>query len=116
VRAGLAVRADRTRLVQILTNLVSNAVKYGRPPVVVEARRRGGDIEIDVCDNGMGLADDLAPTVFERFVRGAGVGNRGTGLGLFIVRELARLQGGDAWYEPGPDGGARFAVLLPGVD
>jgi PAS domain S-box-containing protein len=116
VGAGHAVRADPTRLVQILTNLMSNAVKYGRPPIIVEARRCGGDIEIDVCDHGKGLSNDLAPVVFEKFVRGSGVGNRGTGLGLFIVRELARLQGGDAWYEPRPDGGACFAVRLPAAD
>jgi len=109
------VRADRVRLVQIVTNLVTNAFKYGRPPVAVAATRNGDSIELRVCDRGEGVSDELAPLLFDKFVRGAGVGNRGTGLGLFIVRELARLQGGDAWYEPNPDGGACFAVRLPGV-
>jgi len=113
VDPGISVRADRVRVVQVVTNLVSNAVKYGRPPVVVEATTVPDGVEIRVRDHGKGLSAELAPAVFEKFVRGSGVGNRGTGLGLFIVRELARRQGGEAWYEPNPAGGACFAVRFP---
>jgi signal transduction histidine kinase len=107
------VRADRTRVVQILTNLLTNAVKYGKPPVVVEVRHAGDAVEVRVRDHGAGAPEALVPRLFGKFVRGEGGGSRGTGLGLFIVRELARLQGGDAWYERADGQGACFAVRLP---
>ncbi|HVM65007.1 MAG TPA: PAS domain S-box protein [Acidimicrobiales bacterium] len=109
----LAVRADRTRLVQILTNLLTNAAKYGKRPIVIEVASAAGDVEVRVRDHGPGVPDDLGPRLFEKFARGGGGRARGTGLGLFIVRELARLQGGDAWYEAAEGGGACFVVRLP---
>jgi PAS domain S-box-containing protein len=112
----IAVLADRSRLVQILTNLLTNAGKYGQPPVVVEVERQGGEVEVRVLDHGTGVREELVPRLFEKFARGAGGGGRGTGLGLFIVRELARLQGGQASYAPAADGGSCFRVTLPAAD
>jgi signal transduction histidine kinase len=67
---------------------------------------------VTVSDSGPGVPDDLRPRLFQRFAAGRQHG--GTGLGLFIVRELARAHGGDAWYEPGPGGGgACFGLSLP---
>jgi PAS domain S-box-containing protein len=95
----LVVRADSSRVVQIILNLVINAQKYGTPPVRIEAHPAGGTIEVRVHDNGSGVPGDFASQLFQKFSRGPGRRERGTGLGLFIVRELGRGQGGDAWYE-----------------
>jgi PAS domain S-box-containing protein len=111
--AGIVVRADRTRVVQIVTNLLINAARYGAAPVTLEVVPAGSSIEVRVCDAGPGIADRLRPQLFKKFVRGAGRRDRGAGLGLFIVRELARRQGGDAWYERTPDGRSSFCFTLP---
>ena len=97
--AGLTVVADPTRLVQMLTNLLSNSVRYGAPPVVVEVRPTGSAVEVRVCDHGPGVAPELERRLFRKFVRGKGRPDRGTGLGLFIVAEMARRQDGEVWYE-----------------
>ena len=109
---GFRVTADRTRLVQMVTNLVSNARKYGAPPIVVEARGTGSGVEVHVRDNGPGIPEDLEHRLFRtKFLRGPGRPDRGSGLGLFIVAELARRQNGEAWYER-HDGRACFAFWL----
>jgi PAS domain S-box-containing protein len=93
---GLRVMVDRDRLGQILDNLVGNAVAHGLNPVHVSAREDGKDVVLVVSDAGEGVPAELQDRLFERFAtRGGG---KGTGLGLHIVRELARAQGGDATY------------------
>ena len=109
---GISVTADPTRLIQMLTNLVSNARKYGVPPIVVEARPAGSSVEVHVRDNGPGISAELEGRLFSKFVRGRGRPGLGSGLGLFIVAELARRQHGEAWYER-HDGRACFAFRLP---
>lgn len=112
----LLARADRARFVQIMTNLLSNAARHGAPPVTVEVRAEGAHVVTRVSDSGTGIPDDFAPHLFQKFSQAPGSSRRGTGLGLFIVRELARGQGGDAWYEQGSgsDGStAAFAFSLP---
>jgi PAS domain S-box-containing protein len=110
---AVEVRADRVRIVQILGNLLANAARYGEPPITVESRVGDDAVEIRVCDAGRGVPADLEPRLFRKFVRGAGRRDRGTGLGLFIVRELSRRQGGDAWYERDADGRPCFCFTLP---
>jgi PAS domain S-box-containing protein len=111
VTGDLHVTGDPERLAQVLDNLVGNAVRHGVPPVRVTAARRGGAVELQVSDAGAGVAPDVRPRLFERFSTGA---DKGTGLGLYIVREIARAHGGDASYEATPDGaGAAFVVRLP---
>ena len=110
---GMVVRADRTRVVQIVSNLLTNAARYGAEPITLEVVSAGSVVEVRVCDSGLGVAEELRPQLFRKFVRGAGRRDRGTGLGLFIVRELARRQGGDAWYERAPDGRTCFCFKLP---
>jgi PAS domain S-box-containing protein len=107
------VAADRLRVVQILTNLLGNAARYGDPPFTVEVRTTGDAAEIRVCDAGPGIDPALEPQLFRKFVRGRGRRDRGTGLGLFIVRELSRRQGGEAWYERDADGRSCFCFTLP---
>lgn len=113
VPAGLTVRADRSRVAQLVTNLVSNAVRHGTPPVEVAARPRGRHVVVSVRDTGPGIPEELRPRLFRKFARLPGASGRGTGLGLFIVRELARAQGGDAWYEGRSDEPTCFAFSLP---
>ena len=110
---GLRVRADRDRLGQAVENLVNNAVRHGQPPVRVRAVHRGDVVDIRVGDAGGGVQPEMQGRLFDRFATGRRPG--GTGLGLFIVRELARAQGGDAFYEPPSEeetSGA-FVISLP---
>ena len=115
VPAGLAVTADHDRLAQAVENLLSNALRHGSSPVhVTAATTEPGTVEIRIRDSGPGVPEAVRPRLFSRFATGAASG--GTGLGLFIVRELARAQGGEATYEPGPAGsvGGEFVLRLPG--
>jgi PAS domain S-box-containing protein len=106
----LVARADRTRLEQMLTNYISNSFRYGAPPVTVRARRAADGVEISVADRGDGVPEAAVPRLFEKF---SGRQHRdSTGLGLFLVRAMARAQGGDAWYVAGDDG-PRFVLRLP---
>jgi signal transduction histidine kinase len=113
--AGLRVVADPDHFHRILGNYVTNAFKYGEPPVVIEARDDGQHVEIIVSDNGDGVPPNFASRLFHKFARAMGdqVGEEGSGLGLSIVQGLARANDGDAWYAPNEPKGSRFAVRLP---
>lgn len=105
---------DPDHLKRIVANYVGNAVKYGSPPVELEAHLAGDWVEIRVCDHGAGVPDELVPQLFGKFSRGEeGRAKGGTGLGLSIVQGLARANGGDSWYEPNPPHGSCFGVRLP---
>jgi signal transduction histidine kinase len=115
---GLRVQADFARLTQVMANYVSNALKYGRPPVEVVARRRGEDVEICVCDRGSGVDERFVPRLFDKFSQASSGASRtaeGTGLGLAIARRLTQAQGGTAFYEPNEPTGSMFCVRLPGA-
>jgi signal transduction histidine kinase/ActR/RegA family two-component response regulator len=111
------VRADPLRLEQMLTNLLSNASKYGAAPFVVRVRPGGDDgdmVAIDVIDHGEGVPPEFAQRLFTEFARAHGAAATGTGLGLYVVRTLAQAQNGDVSYAPHPDGGSVFTIsLLP---
>ena len=109
--AGLTVLADADRLAQIIDNLVANALRHGRPPVRITAAVADEVAELAFTDAGPGVPAEMRERLFGRFATGET--QRGTGLGLFIVRELAQAQGGDARYETQPDGSSRFVVSLP---
>ncbi len=96
VEPGLTVRADAGRLTQMVENLLANARQHGESPVTVTAHARGDAVHVCVRDSGHGVPADVLPRLFERFGKTTG----GTGLGLYIVRELARAHGGDASYRP----------------
>ena len=93
--AGVRAVVDADRLAQIVDNLVANAVAYGRSPIHVSTREDGDVAELTVRDAGPGVPPELRDRLFERF---ATRGGPGTGLGLHIVRELARALGGEATY------------------
>jgi signal transduction histidine kinase len=110
VPPGLAAVVDPLVLDRIVSNLLINATRYGKPPIVVSAEGRDRHLRIAVEDSGAGIPEALRPQLFERFSRGEDA--HGSGLGLTIARAYARAHGGDLVFEPGA-GGARFELLLP---
>jgi signal transduction histidine kinase len=107
-----AVRADPLRFEQMLTNLISNAHKYGRAPFEVRVRAHGERVCIDVVDHGPGVPPGFQGQLFREFARADGAVTTGTGLGLYVVRTLARAQNGDITYAPLPEGGSVFTISL----
>ncbi len=111
--ADLIVMGDELRLEHALANLVDNALRHGDGRVTLSARRSGDAVELHVCDEGSGFADDFLPRAFERFTR-AGEGE-GFGLGLAIVALIAGAHGGGAGAVNRPGGGADVFLSLPDV-
>lgn len=110
--------ADPDHLARILINLLTNAEKYGAPPIAVEIPPALPDepAEIRVVDHGPGIDEGFLPRLFSRFEQASSGDDRqssGVGLGLAIARELARRNRGDLVYEPTPGGGATFVVTVP---
>jgi PAS domain S-box-containing protein len=108
---------DPTRLRQVVSNLVSNAIKFtesGRIDVV--AARMGDEVRFSVADTGLGMSPDVVETMFEKFAQADVSTTRrfgGTGLGLAICRELTELMGGRIAAESVPGEGSRFTFVLP---
>lgn len=119
VPQGTAVLADRGRLVQILGNYLSNAVRHAPAGTAVRltARSQGSLVHLSVADEGAGLSAEQQAQVFERFYRLDASRSRdegGAGIGLSIVRALAEAMDGRAWAESaGPGQGSTFFVSLP---
>jgi two-component system phosphate regulon sensor histidine kinase PhoR len=111
--------ADRTRLQEALYNLLDNAVKYSREhgEIRLHARRCDGEIELAVSDDGIGIAKEDLPRIFERFYRADKARSpdkvRGTGLGLAIVKHIAQLHGGRVEAESELEKGTTIRVILP---
>ncbi len=115
--AALRVRADRTRLKQVLANLLSNGVKYNRRGgrVAVQVRGAGQRVTIDVSDDGAGIAAKDLKALFEPFNRLAQrhSGIEGTGIGLALSRALVRAMGGEITAKSRHGSGSTFSVELP---
>lgn len=116
---SVSVQGDAARLEQVVSNLVSNAIKYTPEGGCIEVKLEqfGSQAAISVSDTGIGISKDLLPLVFDYFRRGNDAStarHQGLGLGLAIVREIVTQHGGtvDA-QSPGEDQGATFRVLLP---
>ncbi len=107
------VRADRRRLEQVLTNLLTNARRYGGDAVEVEAWGEGRDAVIRVADNGPGVPADRREQIFETFFQGHDDLGVGAGIGLAVCRAVARAHGGTIAVEDRP--GASFRIDLPGA-
>jgi CheY-like chemotaxis protein len=116
--AASRVLGDGTRLQQVAVNLLSNAVKFTPPGGRIDIRlvAEGDRGRLCVSDTGIGIAPEVLPNVFDRFLQATTPSSRGAGLGLglAIVRHLVELHGGRVWAEsPGLDRGATFTVELP---
>jgi len=114
--AGLElIPLDGEKTSQVLRNLVENAVRYsggGRVELKVDAT--DDSVRFSVRDDGPGIAREEQLRIFDRFYRGAaGIGTSGTGLGLYISRELVTRMGGRIWVESAGDPGSTFVVELP---
>src|SRR6266568_1307192 len=112
------IRADGTRLQEVLYNLLDNALKYSREngEIRLQAAGRGSEIVLSVSDNGIGIGKDDLPRIFERFYRADKARGRelgGTGLGLSIVKHIAQLHGGRVEAESELGRGTTIRVLLP---
>jgi signal transduction histidine kinase len=116
---GLVVQGDRSRLVQVVSNLLTNAARYTPPAgcIVVRAACINHEIVITVADNGIGIPHELLPRIFDAFVQGRTAIHRtesGLGIGLALVKNLVTLHGGTvAVASEGTDKGSAFTVRLP---
>ena len=118
VRGALpAIRGDRTRLRQVLGNLIDNAVKYSPDggEVRVSAVAANGAVRIAVRDGGPGIPGDQQARIFEKFGRAEveGGSKPGTGLGLFIARSIAEAHGGSLDVTSGAEPGSTFTLRVP---
>ena len=116
----LWVEVDPTRLEQVVVNLISNAAKYTEPGgrIEVAAERRGDEVVLRVRDNGIGIAPEMLPRVFDLFAQAEPSLDRaqgGLGIGLTVVRRLVELHGGRVEVESEQGQGAEFRVFLPGL-
>jgi signal transduction histidine kinase len=111
----LRLRTDPDHLRRIVVNLLTNAFKYGGPPVRVLVMTTDDAIKLEVCDHGEGVPPEFVPRLFERFARADRTARtrEGTGLGLSIVQGLAEANGGEAWYQPREPHGSCFGLTLP---
>jgi signal transduction histidine kinase len=112
-----AIRGDDGYVMQILRNLVSNAVKYSptTEPVVVTLAQEGNEIVTSVLDHGPGFPPETGDDAFRLFYRNPTIAARvpGTGIGLFVARALVEAQGGSIWLRNRPEGGAEVSFALP---
>jgi signal transduction histidine kinase len=110
--ADLAIAADRARIVQLLGNLLGNALKFtpegGR--VAVRVSEQNQLVRFEVADTGPGIPPADVPHIFEQYWKGDG---EGTGLGLFIARSIVEAHGGDLGVRTAPGAGATFFFTLP---
>ncbi|HYN94297.1 MAG TPA: ATP-binding protein [Pilimelia sp.] len=107
---------DPGHLQQILANLIGNALKYGATPVELHVSTGDTDtVEIAVTDHGEGIPEAFVPRLFGRFTRNDDQ-PRGTGLGLYIVDQLARANDATVAYQPNQPHGSRFAIRMPRAD
>jgi PAS domain S-box-containing protein len=109
---GLSVLCDPGHLRHAFVNLLTNAVQYGRGPFGVEAIATGRRCRITVTDSGDGVPAEFAPLLFDRFTRAESAAGLGAGLGLYVVEQVMRANGGSVRYEPGWPHGARFVLEL----
>jgi signal transduction histidine kinase len=116
VQGALVADFDRERMLQVLANLITNALKFtprgGK--IVVRGEREANEIHLSVADTGCGLPDDMLEVVFERFWQVGTNDRRGLGLGLYISRCIVESHGGRIWVESKLGAGSEFHLTIPG--
>lgn len=116
VASGMpSLACDAARILQVLCNLLSNALKFtpAQGSIVVRVEHVVDDVVYRVSDTGEGIPDDKLEVVFDRFVQLASNDRRGVGLGLFISKCIVKGHGGRIWVENGRGGGSTFCFALP---
>jgi len=116
-RGEIVIKADRMRIRQVIQNLIENAIKYtDKGFVKAELREKGNSVLISVKDSGRGIAKEYLPNLFQQFSRVSNTAKeiKGTGLGLYIAKEIITAHGGRLWAESeGVGKGSTFYVELP---
>jgi len=117
VAGQLLASFDFTRILQVLANLLGNAIKFtaAKGRVVVRGAIVGDDVLVTVSDTGPGIAQSELCTVFDRYTQGAKNDRRGVGLGLYIAKSIVRSHGGRIWAESELGHGTRLLFTLPSV-
>ena len=114
------VYADPDKIIQVLTNLVANAIRFTEKGYIeISAVEKKDFVECAVADTGVGILKDDLPRTFDRFRqfgRTAGAGEKGTGLGLSIAKGIVEMHNGKIWVASEPDKGSRFTFTLPKYD
>ncbi|MGQ0432729.1 MAG: sensor histidine kinase [Microthrixaceae bacterium] len=114
-REPVWIVGDADRLQQVLANLIDNARKNSPAvePISISVRTEGASAEVAVTDRGPGIPEDALEQIFDKFVRGRGNTVTGTGLGLYISRQIVNAHDGRLWAESTPGHGATFRFVLP---
>ena len=109
------IHAEHERIAQVLSNLLSNALKFtpSGGHVTISVDRHGGDARFGILDTGRGVPREHVPHVFERFWKDEASGKKATGLGLFIAKGIVEAHGGHIWVESEHGHGARFYFTVP---
>jgi NtrC-family two-component system sensor histidine kinase KinB len=109
------VRADANKITWVLTNLISNALRYVRKggQIQLTAQKAGPQVHLAVKDDGPGIPPEYQSKIFEKFVQVKGQESGGTGLGLSICKEIVRAHGGAIWVESSVGQGSTFLFTLP---
>lgn len=114
----IPARFDHHRILQVLGNLITNALKFssqgGRVSVRVE--RKGDEVQFSVADEGPGIPADRLETIFERFSQGGRLDRKGLGLGLYIAKRIVEAHGGRIWVDSQIGRGSTFFFTLPPRD
>jgi signal transduction histidine kinase len=112
---GVDVLCDRQRILQVLANLIGNAIKFSAEGhvILVRAEAHDRDIVVAVVDTGPGIPQDEFPSIFEPYFTVPRGGKSGTGLGLFVSRAIIERHGGRIWLESEPGVGTTFFFSLP---
>jgi signal transduction histidine kinase len=113
-----SIETDRTRLLQVLTNIVNNAIKFTElgSVTLAAAAREGGGVDITVTDTGIGIPPERQGNLFERFHAVSaswGIAGQGAGLGLPLAKELTERLGGELLLDSEPGRGTRITIRLP---
>jgi signal transduction histidine kinase len=115
IDGGLRVMCDKDRFLQVLSNLISNAIKFTGEggSISVQVSVLGRAACVTVADNGGGIAPDHLWHIFDRFWQANPGGRQGTGLGLFIAKGIVEAHGGKLWAESTVGAGSRFHCTIP---
>ena len=111
-KASIMIEGDKERIFEVLSNLLNNAIKFTKQgEVVIVLNERDGQAIVSVRDSGSGIAPEIYPNLFTKFATNS---EKGTGLGLFLAKNIVESHGGNIWAENNSDGkGATFAFSIP---